>query len=71
MKNNSDDTTIKENRYQIVPFDKETGNQPPAPEEFDSIKKAEEFLDKTTERWDKWESVQVVDKQTGKVVDVW
>ena len=71
MKKNNDNLTTERNRYQIIPFDKETGNQQPAPEEFDSIEKAEEFLDKTKERWDEWESVQIVDKQTGKVVDVW
>ena len=57
--------------YQIIPFNQENGNQNPEPEEFSSIEEAEEFLDKTTERWDKWESIQIVDKRTGKVVDVW
>lgn len=71
MENHNGNITTEGNRYQIIPFDKETGNQPPAPEEFNSIKEAEEFLDKTTERWNRWESIQIVDKQTGKVVDVW
>lgn len=57
--------------YQIVPYDEETGNQPAAPEEFASMREAEEFLDSTAERWEKWRSVQIVDKKTGKVVDVW
>lgn len=57
--------------YQIVPYDEEGGNQPPAPEEFNSMEAAEEFLDKTSERWDGWQSVQIVEKATGKVVDVW
>ena len=59
------------NCYQIVPFDEEIGNQPAAPEEFTNMKEAEEFLDKTHERWDGWKSVQIVEKKTGKVVDVW
>jgi len=62
---------MEKNLYQIVPFDQETGNQPAAPEEFASMKEAEEFLNKTHERWDGWASVQIVEKQTGKVVDVW
>ena len=57
--------------FQIVPFDEENGNQPPAQEEFASMKEAEEFLDKTSERWSKWKSIQIIDKQTGKIVDVW
>lgn len=61
----------KKSRYQIIPFDEETGNQPAAPEEFDSIEEAEIFLEKTKERWDGWKSIQIVNKQTGKVEDVW
>ena len=33
-------------RYQIVPHDEETGDQPAEPEEFDSIEEAEKFLEK-------------------------
>ena len=58
-------------RYIIIPFDEETGNQPSAPEEFGSIADAEKFLDETKNRWDGWKSVQIVEKETGKVVDVW
>jgi len=64
-------TIDKSGLYQIVPWDEETGSQPPEPEEFASMEEAEAFLDKTTERWDGWRSVQIVDKKTGKVVDVW
>ena len=63
--------TKVEGLFQIVPHDEETGNQQPAPEEFNSIEEAEKFLEKTKDRWDGWKSVQIVDKQTGKVADVW
>ena len=58
-------------RFQVVPYDEETGNRPAEPEEFNSVEEAESFLEKTKERWGGWKSVQIVDKQTGKVVDVW
>lgn len=65
------DATKGSRRYQIIPHDEKTGDQPAAPEEFNSVEEAENFLQRTKERWDGFQSIQIVDKQTGKVVDVW
>jgi len=57
--------------YQIVPFDKKTGNQLGETERFTSLKVVRIFLSETQSRWRKWDYVQVVNASNGKVVEVW